>query len=265
MLLVIDIGNTQIALGMFSATDAGRKRRLISQWRISTHLHRTADEYGVLLLDLFTASRLTPDSIQGVALSSVVPPLTPVFTEMAEKYFGRIPLIISHETPMGIRIRYENPREVGADRLVNAVAAFSLYGGPAIIVDFGTATTFCAVTRRGEYLGGAIAPGISISAEALFSRAAKLPHVELTRPKSVMGKDTVSAIQAGVIFGYAGLVDELVRRIQREMPGGKDARVIATGGLAPLVAPECSTLHEVCPTLTLEGLRVIYDYVLRRS
>jgi type III pantothenate kinase len=178
-------------------------------------------------------------------------------TEMSRKYFGIEPLVVTHELKTGITLRYDNPGEVGADRIVNAAAAFRLYGGPVIIVDFGTATTFCAVTKSGEYLGGAICPGIRISAEALFQRASKLPRVELVKPDRVIGKDTVGAMQAGIIYGYAGLVDGIVGRMKKEL--SPDARVVATGGLAELVSPETASIEEIRPQLTLEGLRLLYD------
>ena len=251
MLLAIDLGNTHIVLGVFKG------KQLVGEWRIATSLSRTTDEYGILLLDLFHTQKLTAKDITGIALSSVVPPLTPVFEEMGRKYFGRSPMVVTHESKTGLHIRYEQPKDVGADRIVNAAAAFALYGGPLVIVDFGTATTFCAVSKKGDYLGGAIAPGVMISAEALFARASKLPKVELLRPKNVIGRDTVSSMQAGIIIGYAGLVDEVVTRMKQEI-GGKPF-VVATGGLASLIAPESKSIQKVHPFLTLEGLRVIYQ------
>ena len=251
MLLAIDIGNTNIVLGVFKG------RQLKGEWRIATSLSRTTDEYGILLLDLFFAQKLAAKDIIGIVISSVVPPLTPVFEEMGRKYFGRSPMVVTHESKTGLRIRYEQPKDVGADRIVNAAAAFTLYGGPLIIVDFGTATTFCAVSKQGDYLGGAIAPGLMISAEALFARAAKLPKAELLKPKNVICQDTVSSMQAGIIIGYVGLVDELVTRMKQEL-GGKPF-VVATGGLAGLIAPESKTIQKVHSSLTLEGLRIIYQ------
>jgi len=251
MLLAIDIGNTNIVLGVFKG------KQLKGEWRIATSLSRTTDEYGILLLDLFHAQGLAPKDITGIVLSSVVPPLTPVFEEMGQRYFGRSPMVVTHESKTGLHIHYEQPKDVGADRIVNAAAAFALYGGPLVIVDFGTATTFCAVSKEGNYLGGAIAPGLTISAEALFARAAKLPKVELLRPKNVIGHDTVSSMQAGIIIGYVGLVDELVTRMKQEV-GGKPF-VVATGGLVALIAPESKTIQKVHPFLTLEGLRIIYQ------
>ena len=250
MLLAIDIGNTNTVWGVFDGP------QLLADWRMGTDLAKTTDEYAILLLDLLRVKNILPDRVDGVILSSVVPPLTPLFEELAERYLHRIPLLVSSELDTGLTIRYENPREVGSDRIVNAAAAYRLYGGPLIIVDFGTATTFCAVTAHGEYLGGAIAPGLRISAEALFARTAKLPKVELTRPKSVIGRDTVTSMQSGLIFGYAGLVDEIVGRIQLEL--GLNCFVLATGGLAGLIAPESRTIREVRPNLTLEGLALLY-------
>jgi type III pantothenate kinase len=211
----------------------------------------------MIFKDLFGFARLEFHQIKGVIISTVVPPLLPVMIEMSRKYFKIEPLVVTHETKTGITIKYDNPKEVGADRIVNAAAAYKRYGGPLIIVDFGTATTFCAVSKNGEYLGGAISPGVRISAEALFQRASKLPRVELAKPAKVIGSDTVSAMQAGIIFGYAGLVDGIVERMKRELAA--DARVVATGGLAELVSQETKTIQEVKPHLTLEGLRLLYD------
>ncbi len=250
MLLAIDIGNSNVVVGVFDGPT------LVGDWRVGTDPAKTRDEYAILLLDLLRVEGISPDQVDGVILSSVVPPLTPLFEELAEAYFHRSPLTVSAELETGLTIRYENPGEVGTDRIVNAAAAYRRYGGPLIIVDFGTATTFCVVTATGEYLGGAIAPGLKISAEALFARAAKLPKVELARPKSVIGPDTTTSMQAGLVFGYAGLVDGLVDRIQREL--GLECYVLATGGLAGLIAPESRTIREVRPALTLEGLALLY-------
>jgi len=211
----------------------------------------------VIMKDLFSFSGAEFRQIDGVIISTVVPPLLSIMTEMSRKYFKIEPMVVTSELKTGITLSYENPREIGADRIVNAAAAYKLYGGPLIIIDFGTATTFCAVTKKGEYLGGAITPGVKISAEALYQRAAKLPRFELTRPRTIIGRDTVSAMQAGILFGYAGLVDGIVERMKNEL--SPDARVIATGGLAELVAPETKSAIEVRPNLTLEGLRLIYD------
>jgi type III pantothenate kinase len=251
MLLAIDIGNTNVVLGVFD------QERLVENWRVGTNAQITPDEYAMIFKDLFSFAGLEFKQITGVIISTVVPPLLPVMVEMSRKYFRIEPMIVTHELKTGITIRYDNPKEVGADRIVNAAAAFMLFGGPLIIVDFGTATTFCAVTRDGEYLGGAITPGIKISAEALFQRASKLPRVELTKPLKVIGRDTISAMQAGIIYGYAGLVDGIVERMKKEL--APDARVVATGGLAELVSPETKSIQEIKPQLTLEGLRLLYD------
>jgi type III pantothenate kinase len=251
MLLAIDIGNTNVVLGVFE------KEKLLENWRVGTNPQITPDEYAMIFKDLFGFVGLEFHQIKGVIISTVVPPLLPVMAEMTRKYFKIEPLVVTHETKTGITIKYDNPKEVGADRIVNAAAAYKHYGGPLIIVDFGTATTFCAVSKSGEYLGGAICPGIKISAEALFQRASKLPRVELAKPAKVIGSDTVNAMQAGIIFGYAGLVDGIVERMKREL--GSDARVVATGGLAELVSPETKTIQEVKPHLTLEGLRLLYE------
>jgi type III pantothenate kinase len=250
MLLAIDIGNTNIVWGVFDGD------KLLADWRVGTDHAKTTDEYAILLLDLLRVEGISPERVKGVILSSVVPPLTPLFEELSETYFHCLPLIVSTEMETGLTIKYINPQEVGSDRIVNAAAAYRRYGGPIIIVDFGTATTFCAVTAGGEYLGGAIAPGLRISAEALYARTAKLPKIELARPKSAIGQDTVTSMQAGLIFGYAGLVDELVRRIQHEL--GRECVVLATGGLAGLIAPESQTIREIRPHLTLEGLALLW-------
>ena len=251
MLFAIDIGNTNVVLGVFEG------KRLRESWRVGTKASITADEYAVIVKDLFAFSGIEFRQIDGIIISTVVPPLLSIMTEMSRKYFKIEPMVVTSELKTGITLSYENPREIGADRIVNAAAAFRLYGGPLIIIDFGTATTFCAVTAKGEYLGGAITPGVKISAEALYQRAAKLPRVELTRPRTIIGRDTVSAMQAGILYGYAGLVDGIVERMKKEL--SPDARVIATGGLAELVAPETRSTIEVMPNLTLEGLRLIYD------
>jgi len=251
MLLAIDIGNTNVVLGVFEG------EHLQESWRIGTKASITADEYAVIVKDLFAFTGIDFKQIDGIIISTVVPPLLSIMTEMSRKYFKIEPLVVTSELKTGITLSYENPREIGADRIVNAAAAFRLYGGPLIIIDFGTATTFCAVNANGEYLGGAITPGVKISAEALYQRAAKLPRVELARPRTIIGRDTVSAMQAGILYGYAGLVDGIVERMKKEL--SPDARVIATGGLAELVTPEARSAIEVRPNLTLEGLRFIFD------
>jgi len=250
VLLVIDIGNTNIAVGVY------RGRELVDDWRIATETRRMPDEYAMLLRDLLAHRGLALTSVRAVILSSVVPTLVTTFKELSERYFRVDPLVVGPGIKTGVRILYENPKEVGADRIVNALAAYRLYGGPNIVVDFGTATTFDAVSAEGDYLGGAIAPGIGISSEALFKFAAKLPHVELLKPKHAIGKNTIASMQAGILFGYVGLVEGLITRFFQEM--GK-ARVIATGGLAEIIARETRIIEVVDQRLTLEGLRLIYE------
>ncbi|MDW7649841.1 MAG: type III pantothenate kinase [Bacillota bacterium] len=250
MLLAVDVGNTNIVLGVYEQNE------LKISWRISTNRLQTGDEYGVILKNLFSQTGLDDKKLTGMIVSSVVPPLMFSLEEMAKRYFNLQPLFVGPGMKTGLNIAMENPREVGADRIVNAVAGIELYGGPLIIVDFGTATTFDAISERGDYLGGAIAPGINSSTEALFQRAAKLPRVELVKPKRVIGRDTITSMQSGIIYGFVGQVDGIVKRMQREFP--KEPRVIATGGLAWLISSESETLQIVNPLLTLEGLRIIY-------
>ncbi|MCP9455592.1 MAG: type III pantothenate kinase [Nitrospira sp.] len=250
MLAAINIGNTHIAWGIFEGST------LTAHWRLATDPRTTSDEYGVLCTSLLERAQRSTQSITGAVLSSVVPALTGTMVSMVETYFGCSPLVISADCDTGLILKYDNPRELGSDRLVNAAAAYHKFRRDLIIVDCGTATTFCAVTQAGEYLGGAIAPGLGIAAEALFARTAKLNKVELGRPRTVIGTDTASSIQSGLLFGYAGLVDTLVRRIEREM--GRTSWVVATGGLASIIAPEASTIHTVEPFLTLEGLELLY-------
>ena len=250
MLLTIDIGNTNVVWGLFEGPT------LKGDWRVATDARRTDDEYGVLFLNLLEAVGLKPTDIDDCILSSVVPALTATFDDMVQRFFHHTPLIVSTEIDSGLTLRYANPREIGSDRIVNAAAAYARYRTDLIIVDFGTATTFCAVTKAGEYLGGVIAPGLGISADALFSRTAKLPKVEIIRPKTVIGIDTVGGIQSGLLFGYVGLVDGIVRRMEREL--GHSCRVIATGGLAPVIAKETESIQDILPYLTLEGLEFLY-------
>ena len=251
MLLVIDVGNTNMVLGVYKDTE------LLDHWRISTDRQRTTDEYGVLIRELFYLNDLRADDINAIIISSVVPPVVPTLERMCQRYFGLSPLLIGPGVKTGMDIRYDNPREVGADRIVNAVAAYEKYGGPVIIVDFGTATTFCAVDAKGVYLGGSICPGIGISTEALVQRTAKLPRIELKRTDSVICRNTIESMQAGVFYGFVGQVEGIVSRMRRELD--MSARVVATGGLAVVVAPATKTIDVVEPMLTLEGLRIIYE------
>ncbi len=249
MLLAIDVGNTHIMLGVY------REDQILIYWRLATRKESTEDELGIVVKNLLHNSHLKLSDIKAIAISSVVPPLMYSLERMSNKYFEIDPLVIGPGIKTGLNIVTDNPREVGADRIVNAVAAYNLYGGPLIIVDFGTATTFCAISESGDYLGGAIAPGIGISMEALFERAAKLPRVEIVRPEQVIGKDTISSMQSGIIFGFAGQVDGIVRRMVEELKARP--LIIATGGFASLIARESETIGKVNPLLTLEGLRII--------
>ena len=251
MLLAIDVGNTNTVLGAFDGV------KLRHHWRIETSQTRTADEYGILLHQLFASVSLDPGKVSEVVVSSVVPPMAFTLEAMCQRYFKVRPLFIGPGVKTGMPILYENPREVGADRVVNAVAAFERWRCGLVVVDFGTATTFDAVSPKGEYLGGAICPGIAISMEALFRHASKLPRVEFARPTSVVGKNTVASMQSGLVFGYVGLVDGICERMAAEL--GFQPKVVATGGLAPLVAGVSRAISEVDEHLTLDGLRLIHD------
>jgi type III pantothenate kinase len=251
MLLVIDVGNTNTSLGVY------RGEELIAHWRLTTNPARTVDEYGVHARNLFELAQVDFKTIDAIAIASVVPPLNYTVKRMAEVYFHLTPLFIDETTDTGLRILYEPASDVGSDRIVDAVAAIRKYGSPCIVVDFGTATTFNAINSKGEYLGGAITPGIMISSEALFSRTAKLPRVDIKRPSRVIGSSTVTAMQSGLYYGYVGLVDGVLGKMIEEI--GTPPRVIATGGLAPLIATGSKFIELVDETLTLEGLRLVYE------
>jgi type III pantothenate kinase len=250
MLLVVDVGNTNTVLGLFDGD------QLVHDWRIRTVVDHTVDEYGMLIYNLYKTSRISSRKIQDIIISCVVPPMLNILEPLCQKYFNLKPLIVGPGVKTGMPIFYDNPKEVGADRIVNAVAGYEKYKKDLIIVDFGTATTFDYVSEKGEYMGGCISPGIMISSDALFERAAKLPRVEISKPKSIVAKDTVSSMQAGIMYGYAGLVDGICDRIKAEVKS--NPLVVATGGLAKIVAPETKSIDVVDEMLTLEGLRIIY-------
>ncbi|MCJ7522808.1 MAG: type III pantothenate kinase [Dehalococcoidia bacterium] len=251
MLLAIDIGNTNIVLGVFDGEN------LKATWRISTDVHKLEDEYAVVLLNLLSMKGLRFADIDAAVLASTVPPLVTIFDEMCRSYFKVTPLVVGPGTKTGVKVALDNPREAGADRVLNAAAAHKRYSGPLIVIDFGTATTLDAVSEEGDYLGGAIAPGILISAEALFERAAKLPRVELVRPPKAIGRGTITAMQSGIIFGYVGLIEGIVARMKKELGG--EVKVIATGGLADIIARETGIVDAIEPDLTLFGLRMVYE------
>ncbi|MBO0526098.1 type III pantothenate kinase [Clostridium botulinum] len=257
MILVLDVGNTNIVLGIY------KNKELIANWRLATDNKRTADEYGIQVIELFSHNNLSFSDIEGVIISSVVPNIMYSLEHMISKYFNIKPIIVGPGVKTGINIKYDNPKEVGADRIVNAVAAHEIYEKPLIIIDFGTATTFCSVTKEANYLGGTICPGIKISSDALFDKAAKLPRVELVKTPGVICKNTVASIQAGIIYGYAGQVDYIVSKMKKEMMalGEEEPFVVATGGFAKLISEEAKSIDEINAILTLEGLRVIYEKI----
>jgi type III pantothenate kinase len=251
MLLAIDIGNTNVTLGVYAG------QTLKSHWRLATDHHRMPDEYGIMLAGLLQHAGIPVSAIDAIAMASVVPPLTSNFVQACETYLGRTPLVVDAGVKTGVRVKYEDPKQVGADRIVDAAAAYQLYGGPACIVDFGTATTFDAISAEGDYLGGAIAPGLGIAAEALFRHASKLPRVDLQRPPSVIGRNTVHSMQSGFLFGYVSLVEGMVARFRVEL--GLQMNVIGTGGLVEVIAKETRVIDIIAPWLTLDGLRMVWE------
>jgi type III pantothenate kinase len=252
MILVMDVGNTNIVLGVYEG------KKLLVSWRMATDKERTADEYGMFIVSLFNNEKLEVVEVEAIIIASVVPPIMYSLEHAIRKYFKHEPIIVGPGVKTGINIKYENPREVGADRIVNAVAGFELYGGPLIVVDFGTATKFEAISSKGEYLGGVICPGVKIAADALFQKASKLPRIELSKPENVIGRNTVANLQSGIIYGQIGQVDYIVTRMKKEMKE-ENIRVVATGGLARLIAGEAETIDEINGQLTLDGLRIIYE------
>ena len=251
MLLAIDIGNTNIQVGVF------RDKELYKHWKIRSERDKTCDEYKITLLNLFSLSEIEVGTVESVIISSVVPPLTPVFKDLSRALFRSNPLVVGPGLKTGMPILYENPQDVGADRIASSVAAHAKYGGPTIVVDFGTATTFDAVSARGEYLGGAIAPGIQIAAEALYLKTAKLPRIEIAKSKKAIGRTTVASMQSGLYFGYIGLVANIVKAIQEELGG--ECSVVATGGLSSLICNEIDVFSHQAPFLALDGLRIIHE------
>ncbi len=252
MLLAINVGNTNIRFGVY------KEKELIAHWKLATNRGWTADEFGMYFVNFFNYEGLAIDDIEAVIISSVVPPIMFSFEHAIRRYIKKDPMLIGPGIKTGINIKYENPRELGADRIVNAVAAYELYGGPVIVVDFGTATTFNAISSKGEFLGGAICPGILISAEALYQRTAKLPRIDLAKHDVVIGRNTSVSMQSGVFHGYVGQINHIVKKIKQEM-GEENAKVIATGGLAKFIAPETESIDEVNGRLVNEGLRIIYE------
>lgn len=250
MIFVLDVGNTNIVLGVYDGEE------LKYNWRVETNRQKTEDEFGMLIKQLFANEGLTTKDIGGIIISSVVPPIMYALERMCKKYFSITPMVIGPGIKTGLNIKYDNPKEVGADRIVNAVAAIESYGSPLIIVDFGTATTYCYINEEKQYMGGAIAPGIGISTEALYNRASKLPRIEIAKPKDVIGKNTVSAMQSGILYGYVGQVEGIVNRMKQQTK--YSPTVIATGGLASLIAKESTVVDVVDPFLTLKGLKMIY-------
>jgi type III pantothenate kinase len=262
MLLVLDVGNTNTVLGVYENIAPGfagksSSPRLLAHWRVATVMTHTVDEYGVLFRNLFDIGNVEAAEVNGIIISSVVPPMDSTLREVCERYFHLKPLFVEPGIKTGMPVLYENPQEVGADRIVNGVAAFEKFGGPCVVVDLGTATTFDAISRKGEYLGGVISPGIGISARALFEHTARLPFVDIRKPAKVIGTNTVGSIQAGLFFGYLGLVDGILERLINEL--GADTKVVATGGLASLIGDHSKYIKNVDDLLTLDGLRIIWE------
>jgi len=255
MLLAIDVGNTNTVLGLYKLE--GETPELAAHWRVTTHRTQTADEYGVLFVNLFQMHGMAASQVTSIIISSVVPPVESTLRQVCESYFKLTPLFVEPGIRTGMPVLVDNPAELGADRLVNAIAAFERYGGPCIVVDFGTATTFDVISAKGEYLGGAIAPGLGISADALFARAARLGRIDIKRPAKVIGTNTVTHLQSGIYYGYIGLVDGILERMIAEL--GQPARVIATGGLARLISADSRFIAEIDDMLTLDGLRILYE------
>ena len=252
MILTLDIGNTNIKTALFEGLE------MIDYWRISTNRNMSSDEYGILLMNLFAHKGIDPRQVEGIMMSSVVPSINFTIEHMCRNYFGRNPMTVAPGVKTGINIKYESPRELGSDRIANAVAAYELYGGPCITIDFGTATSFGVISEKGEFLGGAICPGLKLAAEALTERAAKLPRFELAKPDSVIGRNTVTNMQSGIVFGYIGQVNYLIHRMKKEL-GTENVKVVATGGLAVLVAEETGGIDVLDGLLTLKGLSLIYE------
>lgn len=251
MILTLDIGNTNIKTALFNGND------MAGYWRISTNRTMTSDEYGMLMRNLFDHNKLSMSSVTGIVISSVVPTINYTIEHMCLTYFGRAPMFVAPGIKTGIHIKYDNPKELGSDRIANAVAAYELYGGPCIFIDFGTATSFGVVSEKGEFLGGAICPGLKVTADALVERTAKLPRFELVKPASVIGKNTISNLQSGILYGHIGLVKYLIKRMKEEL--GSDCQVVATGGMAVIIREECPEITILDGLLTLKGLRIIYD------
>lgn len=252
MLLLVDVGNTNLVFGIYD------KNNLVTSWRMSTRIDRSLDEMGVLILQFLALKKVKTEEIEDIIVASVVPQIMYPLCHALKSYVGRAPIVVDGSTDLGMKNKYDNPREVGADRLVNAVAAKALYGTPCIIVDFGTATTFCAINQEGDYLGGSILPGIKISLDALFSKTAKLPKIEIEDPGHLIGTNTITSMQSGIFYGYVGSVDYIVTEMSKEL-GGKDVKVIATGGLSSLISTKSKTIQTIDRKLTLTGLKMIYD------